>query len=247
MRTAWKNITKNILLLVLTFIVLKANSQGFSSDSNIANQAKDSFQVEYKSTIKENLRLYNGNEYSRQRNGIKGTPFLCSDSLMEADINYENHFYKRISANYDLVDDELVIQDYLHKNLIILDSKRIQNFIVNKRIFINMNQDSLRNYSFKNGFYEKIYDGKLSVFVKREKIAGIPLGIDQNDLQFLSYNYYYVKFGHEWYPFKNLRSFLSLVEDKKAILKQLIKINKLSFKKNIESSLIRLSKYYSEL
>ncbi len=240
--------------LYFLFICLFLNSILFNhvtaqqlNDTAFYKQSISNILALYKSEISENLHLYNGTEYAAEGHGAKGFPYFESDSLLTGNIYYDGQLYQNINMHYDLVTDEVIINDYTQNFPIMLVSEKINYFSVLNHLFINIITDNNEASFMKTGFYDEILSGKISLLAKREKQLQLSANAADNDAKYSQYNYYFIEINNTLKPIEGEHSILDLLIDKRDQLKKYIRSNKINFKKDLENSLIKTVKYYNQL
>ncbi|MEO5595450.1 MAG: hypothetical protein ABIR15_22640 [Chitinophagaceae bacterium] len=238
---------KSICAFLLLTVFLKIDAQQPLTDSAFYALSVNNATISYKKQVQENLHIYNGIEYLRTGHGVKGTPFFASDSLQNGGIFYDGRLYENIPLYYDLVTDDVVINNYAQNNQIKLVPEKVNYFYILQHLFIRITADSLLPSFITTGFYEKLYDGKLSVFARHQKIPRLSINASDNDARYAAYNYYFVLLKNTFYRTDNKSDFLSVMDDKKDAIRKYIKDNKINFNKNREASMVKIAEYYSQL
>lgn len=125
-----------------------------------------------KSIGKENLDINNGvllNNYDRTQNSIDR--YLIS-KFQNNTVIYENQKYDNVFLNYDMVNDQLIIQP-LGKNdqrQVVLETEKVAQFSISDKIFVHISKISPDRYSFLGGYFEvKFADSMVSLYIKHTK------------------------------------------------------------------------------
>ena len=191
-------------------------------------------------------RLYNGLEYIRNGTFAKGFPFFDADSFRTGDLYYDGQLFRHVSMKYDLVEDKLIIPDFTGKALISLISEKLSYFTIGASHFsyIDAAGSSILHTS---GFYQELYNkNSILLLEKREKKLIFPSKPDEQP-HYDQYNTYFLLLDHQYYPIAGENDLLDALKDKRSVLKQYIRKNKLRFRRNFESSLIRTTDYYVQI
>jgi hypothetical protein len=146
---------------------------------------------------------------------------------------------------YDLVKDQVVIRDFHNIYKINLPANKIQQFILADHVFVRIVHNNLNEIN--TGFYEQLYKGKVGLFAKREKAIIEKHGSQQIDNVVDSANSYYVMKKDIYYKFKNERSLLKILNDKKKEIQQYFKKNRIRYKDDPERSMVMAIEYYNRL
>jgi len=222
----------------------RAFPQDHPADSVFLQQAVANLSQAYKKETAENLRLYNGTEYLRQGHGVKGFPFFQSADKLMGDVFYDGTLYRDVPMQYDLEEDNLVISDYSGNVFIRLVKEKVRYFIMDGHRFVLL--PAAEGLS-QPGFYEELYAGKIHAYVKRQKKMALSVNASDNDAAYLPVAGYFIEKQGIFYGISSERSALSVLNDKKELLKKYIRSNKLNFKKHPEIFIARLSDYYTQL
>lgn len=239
---------KSIFTLLLLSLVLNLAAQTPSvPDSSLYVQAVNNVLQSYKNEVQENLHIFNGTEYLRTGHGVKGTPFFQADSMFSGNVFYDGRFYENIPLHYNLVTDQVIINNYAKNNQIILVPEKLQYFNVIQHAFVRITADSALPSFIKTGYYDKLYDGKMMVLARRQKLPHIKGTALDNEIRYDEYTDYFVLLNNIFYRAGDKNAFLSIAGDKKEMIKKYIKDNKLKFKKTREADMVSVAGYYSQL
>jgi hypothetical protein len=221
-------------------------SQISKEDSSFREQSlKNSINL-YKSALKENLRLYYGNEYIRVSNGIKGTPFFRYDILQTGCVFYNGVLYDEVPLLYDIYQDAVVINDYTNSYPIKLVSEKIDYFKLNTHSFIRIISENTAT-SFNTGFYEVLFNNdKAMVLAKRIKKLFAGLRAEESQV-FIQKDQIYIKKDNIFYLVMNKQRMLNIFSDKKEALKKYWNENNFNFKNDLEKAVIKTTNYYFQL
>lgn len=224
-----------------------AGAQVLSGDS-LKNTPDLSYPVNfYYTSIGENAHIYNGYEYMTPDRGIKGSPYFLTDSLIPADLSYDEAYYQNVPVLYDLVRD-LVVINRLNQNFkISLVSEKLNSFSLQNHRFIRISKDSIHGVDLLSGFYDRVYSGKSTVIAKRKKYILEVLEYSTSRTIYQEHDLYYVKYAGRWIEVSNKASVLNLFKAKKSEIKTFLRKNKLKFKSDFEKTLIAAAAYYDQL
>lgn len=200
----------------------------------------------YRLHIAQNLLLYTGSEYTFSGHGATGSPFFDSPALLPGTVYYNGKPYYNVLLHYDLTTDDLIINDYTQNHAIKLVREKIDSFFIRQHKFVRMYPDSLHSFT-GTGFYESLFEGKVSVLAKREKKFQLSLNAADKTAGYLSYDNYFIKKEEQLFTIHNKASILPVLGDKKAQVKEFIKKNRLDFKKDRERAVVQTVCYYSGL
>lgn len=200
----------------------------------------------YDTVMRENLQLYTGTEYANKGHNIQGFPYFENENLFIGAVLYDNNFYDKVSMQYDLVSDELVILDYGKNYKIKLLSEKVKYFVLDGRRFssVLVAGDSLGQG--KTGFYEELYSGNIKVFAKRRKLPQVIGKVEDNVTRYIQYNSYYIQKAGKMTEVDNEKAVLNVLGDRKQDLKNFIRSDKLNFRKHFEEAVTATAAYYDD-
>lgn len=235
-------------LLLLSIPSLPAHAQQ-SPDSASLHRSIAMLQQYVRDELRPDSRLYNGYEYIRNGTPAKGFPFFDSDGLQNAQLAYDGILYRDIPLEYDLALDEVVIPDYTGKTLISLISEKVDHFSIGSHEFryIPAQRENPASRSPSPGFYEVLLtSGQVSLLARREKKLVFPSN-REDPAGYEQQNFYFLRKDGQFYYVDGKASLLDALKDKKDALKKYIRENKLRFKKQLETALIRTTANYMQL
>lgn len=230
-----------ILLICISSLNLRAQSIDTSSRQNVAKIVDVYYQ-----SLGEQSPLYNGSQYIEYPFIIQeGHPFFASDSLVNATIHLEGMTFGEVPMLYDIVKDQVVILDYHKFYKIILPSEKIQQFELPGHTFIRLLHDSTNE--IKTGFYEQLYNGKVSLLAKREKKISQKYSYTEIDNVVYSQSFYYIRKGNVFYPVTGKKSLMNILKPKQKEVQEYLKKNKIKFKRAQERAMLIAVEYYNQL
>jgi hypothetical protein len=209
-------------------------------------QTKDSIAALFKNTVKENIGLYNGGEYLYSGHNVKGFPYFKSADILQGSVYYDDNLYNNVSMYYDLVSKQLVILDYTKNFPVALISSKVKYFIIDNNRFFNASISNDLPLPLDDGFYQVLYNNKTSVYAKKEKQL-VLAPKDENENHYKEFDYYFIYADNKLYKADNKKTVLNAFGKRKNELKKYIHANKVSFKKNFEDALIKVSTYYDQI
>ena len=215
-----------------------------SPDSLLYKEAISNLYRIYLNEIGDNAQIYHGDEYIRNGQKALGFPYFQSDSMLTGSISYQGILYTDLSLFYNLVSDEPVIRNYAQNTFITLSPQKVDSFTIGGHFFLKL---TLKSYTGLpvDGFYEQLYSGEPGFYVRREK--KLVVGTGSEETKYIQYNSFFVRMKNNFYSVDGKNALLDLLRDQKDPLKKYIRASKLNFKKNLESSLLKATIYYSRL
>ena len=218
------------------------------AQTSFADSSSAAFNIQayFQNEIKEDAHLYTGKEYRNYEPGIKGFPFFMNDEMLKGNIFYDGNLYKEVPMLFDIVRQQVVINNYNQDNRIQLLIEKIKYFTLNDHRFETISQAVGKEENISKGLYDVMYAGKASVLVKR--IKNIKKGLRPEDpYSFIEEDELYIKNRKSLYSISGKNAVMNALDDKKDLVKTFIRKNRLRFKKNIEKDVIMTATYYSTL
>jgi hypothetical protein len=211
----------------------------------------------HNSVLKENIHLYNGWQDPGYNHLAIGQPYFMADSIQVGNIYYDDTYYPDVSMLYNLVNDNVIIVQYAvardstnseYKTSLRMDlvKNKIQSFSLPGHEFVRLNADS-NAIGMPPGFYERMYNGKTKLFVKRVKLYVEEVRGNELERRFDPITTYYIQKNGKYYPIRSKKALLDLLKDKKSELNSFIRSNKKRFKKNKELMIFETTQHYDQL
>jgi hypothetical protein len=224
-----------------------AGAQDLLKDS-VTNSLYNSYPVSlYFNALGENAHVYTGYEYYTPDRNIKGSPYFLADGPIPATIIYDDSYYQNIPASYNLVRDELIINRLGQNFRISLVADKLSSFTIHNHEFIRISRDSAAGIELPTGYYDKMYAGKTTVLVKRQRRLQEVLYYGTTTSEYKDENIYYIITAGQIVQVSSKSTVLDLFKSKKTEIKSFIRKNKLNFKSDFEKTLVAVSAYYDQL
>jgi len=220
---------------------LPALPQSAPADSAFVQQALVHLSQLYTRETGENLHLYNGSEYLRGGHGVKGFPFFQSDNMLKGDVYYDGHLYTGIGMQYDLAEDELIVNDYTGNVSIRLVKNKVSWFMIDGHRFVHIKAGTGLPAA---GFYESLYKGRLGAYARWQKGTS---GTGDNMAGYKLYYTWLLENDGTFITVESGRAVLMAAGDKREALEKYIQTNKLNFKKDPAGFLAGTIGYYDQL
>ena len=230
-----------ILLICISIFNLSAQSVDTSSRPNNSKIVDVYYQ-----SLGEQSPLYNGSQYLEYPFIIQdGHPFFGKQDFVNATILFDGMTFDAVPTLYDIVKDQVVIQDYHKYYKINLPADKIQQFELDGHTFVRLVHDS--SNEIKTGFYEQLYSGKATLFAKREKkISQQYANMEINNVVY-SHTSYYIRKENQFYAVSSKKSLLNVLKPKQKEVQQYLKKNNIKFKKTPEKAALMAVEYYDQL
>ena len=202
----------------------------------------------YYSVTGENAHLYIGSEYGGYNNRIIGNPYFDTASFENGSIYYNGTLYNKVPMLYDIWNDNVIIYKYKQNYRIRLVNEKVSYFSILAHTFIRIVPDSTGKVLPGIGFYDRVYDGKTEVLVKRNKIIkDDPPIANEISSRYLQRNSYFVKKHNVYFQVSTRKSLLELFDDRDKEIRKYLRKNKIKFRKQPEYTIIKAAQYYDLL
>ena len=234
-----------IFLIIIVFLipVIRVFAQLSQDDSLSLAKTINNAQSLYFQSAGDQSRLYNGTEYAGYPFRFnEGSPFFLTNQGQRGSIIYDNIKYDGVYLSYDEMTGVVIFNDENHR--IQLSNERISGFTIWNYRFIRIIRDSLSPAEPETGFYNILYEGKLSVLKKEIKTTRLIYSYSQEMIRVIDVEtIYYFRKNNSYYPIRNQKELLNYFPDRKKEIQHFIRINKLSFKKDPDNLLTQVAVY----
>ncbi len=231
---------------LLLFISSRSNAQSAYDTGAIQLQKANAIGLYYQS-LQHQSGLYNGSEYVQYLNLLKeGHPYFDTSVLTIGKVHYDGLAYNDVPMLYDIITDQIVIQHYNKVFLVQLIRSRIDSFNIQEHQFLHLGRDSIAE-RIQEGFYDRIYNGNIKLFVKRKKTIQESIPDMQVERRVYQNDKYFLYMDSVYHDIYSEASILNLMKDKRAELKQTLRKHKVKFRKNREYAMKLLTEYYDAL
>lgn len=228
------------LLSALLYIGTFAQAQVVDST---ARQATQYALTRYEAATSDPERLYNGFEYIGYDRRLTGHPFFASDSTETGSIRSNGQIFT-IPLRYDIVYDELVLNHPAGYRMA-LHSDRINSFLVKGHTFIRMTDSTQQG--LPTGFYDLLYNGPTQLVARHTKTILVNPAANGTYGVFNPKTVYFIRKSGRYFPIKNKRTLLAVLDNSKKQLTAFMRKEKLKFKLTIDDSFGKIARYYDEL
>jgi hypothetical protein len=236
---------KRLFYILLICILSQRATAQDADDTTLHENALNAIGIYYENLGQESP-LYNGSEYIEYAYTLQeGHPFFQIASFVNGNINLDGMIFRDVPILYDIVKDQVIIQDFQKVYKINLPADRIQQFFLLGHLFVRLTSNT--SDPIKTGFYDQLYKGKVALFAKREKRVLEKYSNIQISKVVISQNIYYIKKEGVYYTIKNKSSLLAVLKNKKKEVQQYLKTNNIKFKREPERAMIMAVKYYDQL
>lgn len=233
---------------VYFFILILSLNTLYAQDSTSAQLSTSNAIAFYNKFIGEDAHLFNGSEHSLYDFRIKGFAYFESNLLQSGIVNYDSVLYQNIKMGYDIVRDELTTNRYNQTFRITLVNEKIAYFSILNHYFVRLIQDSINKSIITTGFYDRLYNGKLKLFAKRQKKIIEKVTAEEGDqLWFEEHDGYFILRNNKYFSVKDKKELFDFFKDRKKDLKKYLRKNKIKFKDDPELAILKSVEYYDQL
>lgn len=234
-------------IILIGFSSIKTTvAQNPVSDTVLYRSAQTNLIQMYIDSLKENLLLYNGTEFTAAYRSSAGHPFFEYSEAQKGDIFYDGVLYPDMRLSYDLVHDEVIFVTPAKNLNVKLVTQKINRFSIQNHLFVRVSGNSNAINPPPDGFYELAYDGTYSVLIKRKKYFDQATREDIPS-KFIQSIDYYIRKDDTYFAIDNKRSLLAVCKDRKAEVIKFMQRENLNFKKYPGKTTIKVIEYYSQL
>jgi len=243
-----KNTIKFLVIFIFQLVCRNILfGQAKAQDSISFNNAVYNTQALYKARVGAQAGIYNGCDYQYERVDF-GHHFFDSLYLVSGNIVYDNIAYTDIQMLYDLVRDEVVIQNYDKLHLTLLASNRVSQFSILGQTFIRISADSIPGSVINTGYYQILYNGRIKAYGKNKKVIEefVDVGNELKKTATEKKKWYIYKDGI-YFEVQGKKSILKVFGDKKNEIQQYAKQNKVLYKNNMDNALALIAAFYDKI
>ena len=219
-----------------------------AQDSSSAQLSTSNAIAFYDKYIGEGSHLFNGSEHAPYDFRIKGDPYFVSNLFQPGYISYDSVFFRQVNMAYDIVRDEVTTNRFGINFRMKLVSEKIAYFSLFNHFFVRIVEDSANKSLITTGFYDRLYDGKIKLFVKRQKKIKETVTADEGDkLWFEENDLYFIYKNLKYYSIKSKKDLFDFFKDRKKDLRIYLRKNKIKFKNDPEITILKSIEYYDQL
>jgi hypothetical protein len=223
-----------------------AGSDSLAALSPDTQSAYDTALNLYHAYLAPETGLFRGSEYGTYDIHLRdGNPYFIDKKRHPGTIVYDSVLYHDVRLQYDEVKDIVILYDFTNIFKINLFPEMVDRFTMDDHRFIRL-KDSLNPNQPRNGFYEVLYKGRITLLKKEKKIIQEDL-YSSNVAQYFiegADTSYYLKKGNVYYPVRNTKTLVRALKDRSRDIKKFIRSNGLSMRRDKLNTLIKVSAWY---
>jgi hypothetical protein len=224
-----------IALLPLLFFLFSPGQSPSTTDSLISIYYKQQGLT---------LPIFSGRKYYGYGANIEGNPYYFYPDWQTGSVLYEGVRYNNLSVQYDIYQDQVLVTNSIGLPFN-LYSERVEEFSLPNMTFVRLRPD--KNHDLKEGFYQKLVDGKLTVYARRVKILDEKVDVTGIERKFIASNVYYVQKDGKYYVIRNKRSIYNLLDDNRSKINDFLSERNIRYKTDPETTLIQIAQLYNQL
>ncbi|MEO6720837.1 MAG: hypothetical protein ABIN67_10730 [Ferruginibacter sp.] len=232
---------------ILLFSPNQMRAQDTISDTTFYQEVLANTMAVYHKAFGIQSGLYNGSKYKQYPFKFQdGHQFFNSIAPAIGAIVYDGIKYDSILMQYDEISDVVTIIGPI--NWIQLLNGKVERFNLYNSNFVWLEKDSMRTTLDKTGFYNVLYNGRISLLKKEIKTIREQISMNSELTRFADAKvHYYIQQNGKFYPIKTRKDFYRIFGERKKEVQRFVKENHLNFRKNREEMLIQATAYYDNL
>ena len=200
----------------------------------------------YAAAVKTQMHLYNGSQYLDYDPIEEEHPYFVDSDWSNGWIIYDNERYDNTPLLYNINNDKIVAEHYAGAFIDLIATK-VTAFHIHGHTFRRLMPADDKRGGITEGFYDILYDGKVKIIAKRTKKFVQVVQLHEYENSFEEKEHYYIVRDQNFFTVRSKKNALDILGDQKQALRQFIRTNKLSFKKQREQVLIKMAAYYDTL
>jgi hypothetical protein len=230
----------------LSFIIINLLIFNSISGTCLINTKSSGSELLNQDTINENQILYNGRVWWNLFPLIKENQFLFSKEFLPGSVTMRGKTFSDVRIKYDIFTDEIIIP-FAPAGMLQLNKQMVDSFSL---IFQNKNYHFVRisdgNLAFPGGYYNVVYKGKTTLYVRyRKKIEKLA---DRDEFDsFYQINRIYITQKGVVFNITGKNDLLRILNVQKKKVRQFIKKNNIKISNEDPFSFIPLLSFIDNL
>jgi hypothetical protein len=236
-----------LICVILSTFTIEISAQPASSDNVFYKNAVNNAIKLYHQSSGDQSGIYNGSQYGGYNFPFKeGHPYFSTDQFTMGSIEYDGVVYDSVMLLYDEIIEVVVMQNVVIRVQLITD--KIAGFKIVNNNFIRIVKDSNSSSLISTGFYNLLYEGNITLLKKEVKSIREQITNTDGLLRFVDQKiHYYIKEADTYHTIKRKKDLLELFSSHKKQVQQYIRENHLSYRKDRDNTLIKVTAYYDGL
>lgn len=236
---------KRLAAIPLALFIQTIDAQPNRPDTLFLAKAATYQQSLYDNTIRGQLRLYNGTEYRDYLSRDEEHPYFGIDDWQYGSVIYDDERYDSVAMFYDISRDQVVTEHRTSGSKIELIARKIAFFTISGHPFVRLNADPVGVIS--EGFYERLYNGKTTVFARHTKQINSRAEANTIEYFFDERTRYYIYKDNIYYPIKSKRAALRAFGTKRVELKSMLRKEKIKFRRDRQNALVKMARTHDAI
>lgn len=256
--TATKDFNRQLMKTIVHVLVavagivtfpLAAVSQVIAPDTSSAAAAVQVAAKQYTAAIGNNSLLFTGPEYQDYNQPyMQGNQFFGAGKPQPGTVHYYETIYTKAPLQYDLKEDQLVIQPSFNPLQFKLVDEHVKYFVLAGHTFVRLVKNDTARYSLPTGYYDLVVDGPAQMLAKRTKKTQTRRGLYGLEGSYSEEAAFYLQKDNAFHAVSSRKSILRLLSDKKTNLESYARERRLKFKKATqEAAITELVRHYNSL
>ena len=203
---------KTILTLccLLSVLTQLTNAQTYKTDTLFIADAETANKKIYTDAIRNQSQLYNGSDFKLYVPLQDEHPYLFSDDWINGTVLYDDNFYENVPIQYDIQNDEVIIEYYNGIRSIKLTKLKVARFTLEQHQFV-----LIQDPQVTPGFYEILYDGNTKVFARYSKALQETISGREIQRDFKEKIRYYLLEAGNYHSISSKKSLLAVFQTRK--------------------------------
>lgn len=194
----------------------------------------------------DNDLIHSGEIYRPEHAYAKGHPYFLTNAYFPVMATVKGNSFKNVTAKYNIETDQLILlsPDYTNSvRMIAIKQNGIDSFKIDNHLFVNIsNYDSSKTL---RGYYELVYSGKKSFFIKySKKFINTYNDLSPNGFYSVVKTSFFIYDGVRFINVRSKKEFLQLCNVNKIAVKKYIRANRIRFLKSSSVQLKMLMQYW---
>lgn len=234
-----------VLTAFMGLVVLLSSAQSPPPDSALYSSAAVNTISYFNANIGDQSEIYSGTQYDLLPPANKGTFYfqdknICTPSL----ICFNAKWHKDIPVLYDVYNDIMVSVNGNY--LFALKPEKLSDVFLLGHHFVYFDPKGRNNMSI--GFYDELYDGRSKVLVKRIKtVFDHQVSAQFAEIIYEDHSTIYLKKGDKFLEISSKGDLKDALADKKKQINEFMRVNKINFNKDKESTVAKVAGYYDQI
>lgn len=243
--------TFQVLLFLFFTLTCGSVARGQAAPEGVLAASVAAARLQYDASFEVHPQLYNGAEYadySRQYHARTGHQFFLSTERQQGSALYNEHHFLNLPLSYDLVLDQLVLQQNSSSLLLRMVSEKVRYFYIGNHYFVRLVADTTKGKVLRTGFYEVLQQGRVQLLAKRAKRLQEQLKTHNTNVEFTPADRLFARKDGIYYAVRSKGAVKRLFADKAKEIQAYMQTNKLRLNKaQFEDTLVELTRYYNSL